>query len=390
MKHRSDALRFLLALLTTLAFVWFVSTKEQQHQYLSWLGIADSTARDHSTVGNTSIPKYTLGFRSPGPTGSERSGTRSSNFSPIDHGSVGSPCISDGVAHPTRSSKDQIYRWVDGEGRTHFSDKPPDEQQSKVVGYTADGGVGMFSADYKYLGKKPPVDFQRSLERNIDGVFRMFDRALHLKDVAPLHVNITIIDGKQRFVRYRNKRTSSLATTSGYYSFSDNEAVVRWIDHARTLAVARHEISHLALGNWVGLTPPWFNEGLAEFMERLEFQQNYARAEAFNERIEALRALDRAGKLPEFRWFLSSKRSDWEKIGDDTAYAYAWSLVQFLIQDSQRQRLVSDYLNTLSDHRCQRFDHSGFFATHYEGGLQAFENEWRRWLVREIPIALHF
>lgn len=248
----------------------------------------------------------------------------------------------------------------------------------------------MFSADYQYLGKAPPADFQRALERNIDGVFRFFDRDLGLREVAPLHINITIIEGTRRFTRYRAKKAVGLATTSGYYSFANNEAVVRWADHTRTLAVARHEMSHLAMGNWVGLTPLWFNEGMAEFMESLEFQQNYARAEAFSERVKVLRALDRSDRLPKFRWFLRSKRRDWDRIGNDIAYAYAWSLVQFLIQDPKRQQLVSEYLNVMSEHKCQQFDHTAFFEARYHGGLEAFEEQWHQWLVRELPVPVHF
>ena len=181
-----------------------------------------------------------------------------------------------------------------------------------------------------------------------------------------------------------------MATTAGYYSFPENEAVVRWAGQQRTLAAARHEITHLALGNWLGSTPLWFNEGMAEIMEQLEFQQSYARAEAPLSRVQHLRELHRSGKLPAFRRFLDSERGDWDRIGNDTAYSYAWSLVYFLIQDAQRQQLVSNYLNAVAEQRCQRFDHANFFETRYPGGLASFEAGWRQWLTRETPVALQF
>ncbi|MGB5832156.1 MAG: DUF4124 domain-containing protein, partial [Thiohalocapsa sp.] len=289
MKRRSDALRIVVAILATVAFLWFVSTEEQQRQYLVWLGLAESPVRQTPSIPAGWDPVFEFAVASPTHVAVPHLLTGGRRFSTISHDAVGSPCIAAGVVNPTLSSKHQIYRWVDEAGRSSFSDKPPQARQSEIVGQTADGGVGMFSAGYKYLGETPPLGFQRELERNIDGVFRFFERELDLKDVAPLHVNITIIEGKRRFTSYRKKQAPRLATTSGYYSFANNEAVVRWVDHARTLAVARHEISHLALGNWVGITPLWFNEGMAEFLERLEFQQNFARADAFSERIETLR-----------------------------------------------------------------------------------------------------
>ncbi|MGB5831633.1 MAG: DUF1570 domain-containing protein, partial [Thiohalocapsa sp.] len=143
-------------------------------------------------------------------------------------------------------------------------------------------------------------------------------------------------------------------------------------------------------GNWVGITPLWFNEGMAEFLERLEFQQNFARADAFSERIETLRSLARSGRLPDLRWLLTTERKDWDRIGNDIAYASAWSIVQFLIQNPKHQQLVSEYLNRMSQHRCQPFDHKAFFEERYQGGLVAFDEDWRRWLVRERPTAVHF
>ncbi len=85
-----------------------------------------------------------------------------------------------------------------------------------------------------------------------------------------------------------------------------------------------------------------------------------------------------------------SERGDWDRLGDDIAYPYAWSLLYFLIQDPQHERLVSDYLNTLADHRCKRIDHSAFFDRAYQGGLASFERDWKAWLTRGTPVALQF
>jgi hypothetical protein len=248
----------------------------------------------------------------------------------------------------------------------------------------------MFSADFTYLGKQPPADFRAALEKNVDGVFRMFSTELGLRAAEPLHVNITVIDGESRFARCRNQKAPGAATNSGYYSFAENEAVVRWAGSERTLAVARHEISHLALGNWLGIIPLWFNEGMAEVMEQLEFRQSYARAEAPLSRVQHLRELYRSGRLPSFRWLFQSERGDWDRLGNDISYPYAWSLLYFLIQDTRHERLVSDYLNTLADNRCKRFDHSAYFERNYQGGLASFERDWKAWLTRGTPDALQF
>jgi hypothetical protein len=101
---------------------------------------------------------------------------------------------------------------------------------------------------------------------------------------------------------------SGLDTNSGFYTDKDNLAVVRWRGDVRTRAVARHEIAHLALGNWLGRTPLWLNEGLAEVVERKRFQHSFASADAPARRPEQLRRRQAAGRLPGLRTFLDSRR----------------------------------------------------------------------------------
>jgi hypothetical protein len=85
-----------------------------------------------------------------------------------------------------------------------------------------------------------------------------------------------------------------------------------------------------------------------------------------------------------------SERGDWDRLGDDIAYPYAWSLIYFLLQDTQHRRLVFDYLNTLADHRCEQFDHAAYLESIYHGGLTSFEQDWAKWLTRGTPVSLQF
>jgi hypothetical protein len=204
LKRRTDALRLLLALLVALAFVWLVFTREQRHHYFTWLGIENRAhARASSAHDKPFVPRFAVGLLAPESLNRGRPRAGGFTFSPVVHEAVGSPCVAEGVANPTRSTQGQIYSWVDAEGRKNFSDKPPDQEPSAVIGTTADGGVSMFSADYKYLGKQPQTEFQRALERNIDGVSRMFSTELRLRTVEPL--------ARQR---HRNRRHSAVHAVS--------------------------------------------------------------------------------------------------------------------------------------------------------------------------------
>ncbi len=170
---------------------------------------------------------------------------------------IGHPCRTSGVANPTHKTQQEVYRWTDADGRPAFSDQPPRGTDAQVVGLTAEGGVGMFSSDYRFVGGAGDSAFASALPANIDGVFRFLAKGLALHEVQPLHVRLTVIEGERRFVDYLNSKPHKLniTTTSGFYSFDGNEAVVRWMGPEVTMAVMRHEITHLALGNWLGDPP---------------------------------------------------------------------------------------------------------------------------------------
>lgn len=387
--HRAEGRASLLpgllaALVLSLALVWLGSTEEQREGYRTLLGLA---GQGPGAGQRPSVP-LPAAVQGPQPV-------RAEPFSPSTsrHGSeeaVGNPCATDGPANPARTVAGRVYRWADADGRVQFSDRPPGAAEAEVLGPTAAGGVGNFSVETRYLGPEPPAAFKLALSTNIDGVFRIIHRELGLRSARPLHVNLTVVNGQERFAAYRDQRTRGLTTLGGFYSFRENEAAVRWMGSEASLAVARHEISHLALGNWVGETPLWFNEGLAEVMERLTFRHSYARAEPQEALVAELRRLESSGDLPDFRWFLGADQGDWNRTGHQITYPYAWSLVRFLLEDGEGRGLVRDYLNRLAERRCQPFDHTAFLDGRYPGGLAAFEADWRRWLLNEPPRAIQF
>lgn len=81
---------------------------------------------------------------------------------------------------------------------------------------------------------------------------------------------------------------------------------------AVTMAVIRHKITHLALGNWLGDTPLWLNEGLAEFIERLQFQQSYGTTPAPVRDLDHIARLRRSGNRPRAAsWCAAPARGAW-------------------------------------------------------------------------------
>lgn len=393
----------LIVLSTILA--WLISTNDQRLGYLRTLGFADVLEQlagqelvlagpgfEYSLVRfpPRAEPARPAAPRPKAPT-QDTAEQPESAVTPLlvqlapapkrhDYGDIGRPCLALPVLNPSHKQAREIYRWTDASGNVIFSDRRPAADSADVVGQTSEGGVGMFSAEYRFVGQAPDPAFKLALASNVDGVFRFLAESIGERDLEPLHVRLTIVEGAQRFIAYRDTQAHNLATVTGFYSFLNNEAVVRWMGADASMAVARHEITHLALGNWLGNVPLWLNEGLAEFVERLHFRQSYATAAPpLLEMAEVARRLN-AGGLPPLRDFLAMGREDWNRLGDDAAYGYAWSLAHFLMERPERRRLIGGYLGAIAQNRCRDFDAMATLEAAYPGGLAALEADWSRWL----------
>jgi hypothetical protein len=381
-----------LAVMLGLAVTWRLGTTTQRHELLETLhlsGLMDRIVEmrpvNNDPTGSQPIAQMVLLPPVPalGPKVVEIAPSRAP-------GDLESACRPDAIANPTRKTSREVFRWTDANGKVVFSDRNPAGDEAQVIGRTADGGVSMFSTDYRFIGRSAQPEFELELSSNIDGVFRFLADSLDLANVKPLHVTLTVIEGEERFISYRNLKTPNLATTSGFYTFDGNQAVVRWLGSVSTMAVARHEVTHLALGNWLGNVPLWLNEGLAEFVERLSFQHSYALAPAPVDEMRTIEGLRRDGKLPGLRAFLVMDRNDWNRLGSEVAYPYAWSLVHFLMKDPQDRLIVSNYLNELAKNRCRIIDQQAYLEASYPGGLNRLETDWQNWLINSQPQHLTF
>jgi hypothetical protein len=378
------ALLLSVAFLLSTGLMWLVSSDEPRKGYLDALGLGQWA---RALIGlQDPLEIVPIAGRAPPQTSFPILETRQR----VSHDEIGSPCARTRTPNPTRKAQREVYRYTDEAGRAVFSDRKTTVHDARVVGHTAEGGVGMFSTDYRFFGARSDSGFDSAVSSNIDGVFRFLAKGLDLEGVEPLHVRLTVIDGERRFIAYRDRRTSTLTTTSGFYAFDGNEAVVRWMGPETTMRVVRHEIAHLALGNWLGNPPLWLNEGLAEVVERMRFEFSAATAPVSGKDIGEVARLRRSGRLPPLRTFLSMGRADWNRIGPEVAYPYAWSLVHFLLESPQRRSLASAYLNKIARHRCRAFDHDAYLNRVFPGGLSAFAADWAAWLAKGRPLALRY
>jgi hypothetical protein len=378
-RKRSRLTDFFLALLVIaalLGFTWYISTPEQQFAYLKLLGFGQDDLP--SSPAKNELPPLKI--------------ERLVRYFETGRHGVGSACSSPGVANPSRAETKAIYKWVDESGQTHYSDKPSPGTEPEIVGTLQRWGNEDYSARFRFIGFKPNPLFQDTLGAELDTVFRFFENQLKIADLPPLHINLVVISGKKNFARYRNNVSRKLTTTSGFYNFARNEAVVRWTNRDSSLPVVRHEIAHLLIGNGFGDTPLWFNEGFAEIFEQLRVDQNALTATLDEAVLKKLARRADRGNLPSVEWLVASTREDWKKNGGQSFfYGYSWALVHYLLSIELGKDAILAYLRYQAENRCENdLDPVSFLSKSYQGGLTRLDEDFRRWLTSGSAEPLYY
>ena len=244
-------------------------------------------------------------------------------------------------------------------------------------------------------------------------------------------VNLRFVGNGERFSALWGKGAGANWTPTGFYRLRSNEAVVLYTPAYRehALANAFHEISHLVTAWHLGSSPPWLNEGIAEYFETMSFEpgsvengavengsaengsvENGAAESAYFEstdfessyfkssysesmEIAAERArfkpsrahldlLRAQGPLP-LDELLGIAGRDWTAEAPHRRYASAWSLIAFLMDSSPgRETLRALVRQAHAQRRAPAADLASPLAT-YPGGRQALEAAWRRWVLRD-------
>lgn len=239
-------------------------------------------------------------------------------------------------------------------------------------------------------------------------------------------VNLRFVGNGERFTALWGKGAGADWTPTGFYRLRNNEAVVLYTpayrDHA--LANAFHEISHLVTAWHLGASPPWLNEGIAEYFETMSFEtMSFENGAVENEAVEngsaengyfastcfestyfastCFKNTEIAGERARFKpsrahldllraqgpvpldELLGIAGRDWTAEAPHRRYASAWSLIAFLMDSGPgRETLQALVRQAHAQRRAPAADLAPLLAT-YPGGRKALEAAWRRWVFRD-------
>ncbi|TGD72559.1 DUF1570 domain-containing protein [Mangrovimicrobium sediminis] len=268
-----------------------------------------------------------------------------------------------------------VYRWVDDQGQTHLSETPPRSYIPTVLDAT--GAERDFS--YEILSEDTlPAQFETHLRTGAKRIYDTWHFFLGEQRLQQAHIRLQVIGDAARYAAVQAQVWPDSQPTIGFYSPLRNTAYVSF-DAQRpgeAMRTAYHEISHLVSANLLGPTPPWLNEGLAEYFETMRVRGEGARFVLDRAHLQLLR---RNG-VPALDDLLTKDRQAWHTQRRARNYAAAWSLVHFLMQDNAGRYALKELIEQIHANFCRPFSARLALYSAYPGGTARLESEWRSWL----------
>lgn len=284
---------------------------------------------------------------------------------------------------PTKSRTDTdsqlIYKWVDEDGHTHMSDKPPEGQIASVV----DMRNSKQDFTYEIIPDEVslPIDFQGQLAAGSSRMYDTWHFFLGEENLRQSRIQLLLMGNPERFnAYYANGSTRpGRKNVAGFYRINENKAVVKYdAKHPdQNMRTTFHEVSHLITASHLGPTPPWLTEGLAEYFETMQVAGQGGAIHPNHGHIKLLRTIP----LPSLQNYLGIDGAEWYGDHRDRNYAIAWSLVNYLMGEAPGMYALQKTIRQSHENFCKPFSAAAALGKAYPGGIRQLETDWRNWLA---------
>ncbi|EED33995.1 conserved hypothetical protein [gamma proteobacterium NOR5-3] len=273
----------------------------------------------------------------------------------------------------------------------HLRDKPPDPKVLALAAphcsdstATSPAATEPFSIAVQAESATLPEDLEHKIAVGAEAAYAQWRE--WLGDDALLHsrINIRFVGDDQQFRQIYGKPNADDWTTTGFYRMRSNEALILYTPEYQPLALgnAFHEISHLVTAAHLGATPPWLNEGLAEYYETLDVVDDDVRFAKNPLHIQLLR---RRGALS-VDAMTTLSRKEWMQEDAQRRYASAWSFISFMLHSEDGRRTLQRVVQQAYSQRCAARPDLRKTLADYPGGLQALESDWVAWLRDNLRV----
>ncbi len=277
-----------------------------------------------------------------------------------------------------------IYKWVDKNGKVHYSDKPTTNAQQYSLEKTAKPNEKSVVV-IKTVKYELPKALKDSLTARINKLIDIYPKIFHISPKAPPTVDVTIFGTEQSFNKHKAAFHEGHNYFNGFYSTKTNKISV-WRDEGdkEMESVVLHETSHAIIRQLAPNLPLWLEEGLAEYFSNSSIRANNLRVSTDEKREQNLRDWAQKEDIPSLKWYLNMTNRKWHEEtaqGNSITYTYAWAMAHFLMSKPTGKRIVSTILR--DSNIGGRIDSFQSVTNLYPGGLVKLEYDWYAWITKD-------
>jgi len=277
-----------------------------------------------------------------------------------------------------KQGSSQIYTWVDEDGKVHFSDNPRSGEQYDAELTQYRDSEYAFKLKIKSTGGYYPLSYKDNVTAAIKKVSEIYEFYLPSSGVPPVTVNLTLANDQSGYQKLQRQYAPALGQSQGFYVTKLNLAAVWYRNDKQALQTSIHESVHVLNAGLFGLSPRWFNEGLAEYFSGMQMQGS-------------------AAKIPSPPWkqilsgtelnltnLLMASTEQW--TGSELQrllYAQSYALIQYLMSTSKGKQLMKQLLAHLIETRCEVESELFTVLGQYPGGVKQLQSDWSEWINYE-------
>ncbi len=307
------------------------------------------------------------------------------------------------------SAQAEIYKWTDENGRVHFSDKAPSNNNAKDISAELSSKGNFFG-----FTKVKPIDVyipkrrrglpkltikielvqyelsegdRKEIIKGVKKVYKAFTTwfGWPIKPKEP--IKIKIFGKYSDFLAYQRSTDGRHVSNRSFYHLLRKEIVMLGTRfNEETVRTLFHEATHAIFHMRHGIVPLWLDEGLAMAFSAIEPEARGLKLSLPVAYHDFVRAKLREGTLLSFGEYLQISNRQWRTSGqvvESTYYRVAWSMMMFMLSSKQGSEALENIITQLDRSRWWQTNNlAGHFARHYPGGLDRLDKNWRRWIKK--------
>lgn len=285
------------------------------------------------------------------------------------------------------SSYAKIYKWVDDDGKVHFSDRKDHSVEQEVVSVKPSASKwSRFDIRIRAVDVELSAEESQQIVDGVNNVYEFFDRVMSFDMYRTVPVNILVFKDRSEYRNYLIRTNRGMAVASyGLYIPSEHQIIVYvQEDRSLTIKTIKHEVSHAVVDTIVPYAPAWLNEGLAEQMEMLERDESGLYFERHQENQWVVSQAREQGRLAGVDQLLKLSSDKWrhsDLSGRGSLRAQSGQFLYFLLSKPTSRNFLVRLMHNFN--RGDRTLSYYLVDDNYVGGVTMLDLDWRRWLQKQ-------